>query len=57
MAAQGWEGVRDASSDAAMCAQYPYHDPDHLLGSEDCLYLSVHTRHAGLLDIIYNILI
>jgi len=41
---QGWEGVRDASSDAAMCAQYPYHAPDHLVGSEDCLYLSVHTR-------------
>ncbi|MCD0443237.1 carboxylesterase family protein [Glycomyces sp. A-F 0318] len=48
-----WDGVRDAAAPGAPCLQ-PSRDPGAPTGSEDCLYLDVHTpnRAAGPLPVL-----
>jgi len=38
------EGVRDATSFGPVCLQMPYHAPDQIVGSENCLFLNVYTK-------------
>jgi len=39
-----WSGVKDATNYGSKCPQYPWHHKDRLEGSEDCLFLNVHTK-------------
>jgi len=40
-----WSGVKDATNYGSKCPQfYPFHHEDGLGGSEDCLFLNVHTK-------------
>lgn len=38
-----WNGIRDATKLAQVCAQDNLYHPDEMKGSEDCLYLNVFT--------------
>ena len=42
-----WEGVRDATVDAEECWQNQLDNPALNVGSEDCLYVNVFTKHPG----------
>ncbi|XP_068989555.1 juvenile hormone esterase-like isoform X1 [Neodiprion pinetum] len=42
VAAESWNGTRDASIDGNICPQAQY---DEIVGDEDCLYINVYTPH------------
>ncbi len=42
-----WEGVRDGTKDEMECVQNYLMDPSQNVGSEDCLFVNVFTRHPG----------
>ncbi|XP_047472574.1 esterase E4-like isoform X1 [Penaeus chinensis] len=50
----GWEGARDASAAPPPCVQIPFSATEtgdaSVIGSEDCLYLSVFTRQPNVPD-------
>ena len=47
VAAGAWEGVRDGTVDAEECWQNQMDNPAINVGSEDCLYVNVFTKHPG----------
>jgi len=44
--AEPWEGVKDATQYGSSCLQSFYYKPETVVGTEDCLFLNVHTKET-----------